>query len=472
MAHQKMIDPKGILFLLPDCPGYFTHLIHRMGEVLKAKGYVPVFVSTSPFYEKFKHVNLSEVGKVYYLNEFLDTKVEKPEVNTLPINNWSYYASFSRQSYFFGRPLNRLSVLKKTKLCFQTILSENKIALLVSEGVSNSFLYLAHEEATTMNIPFFGLMGARIPYQFNVHVDVTGNEVLLNKEAPSEYLPTDQVPDYMKNSQFGGLFDREYSLFSFSFFKELWQFALLKRFYSLETGNTKSFLLKVYKITVKRIFADFYFRKILKTYALDVPLESGKIHVVYPLHFYPEASTSVFAKYYDGNEYNLIKNIAFSLPENTVLVVKEHKSNVGNNSRTFYRKVKQLPNVILLDPYFNLKDNLEKFDAVVTLSSTVGFEALTKDVPVYVLGDVFYQKYPGAHKINSYWDLEENLRAIQKKAASSGKNQTFNIYSTICFPGSFNYMDESCLNESNISLLLKPIVEYLETNKLDIHRNK
>ncbi len=465
------MSSKGILFLLPECAGYYTELCYKMGEMLKENGHSIFFAVTTPFYESFKKVNLSRIGKVYYLNNFLERKIEKGEYEDLDFNNWSYYASFSRQSYQFDKPLNGVDVFKRVKFFFQIILKENDVSLVISEGVSNSFLYLAYEQARANNIPYFGFMAARIPYHFNIHTDITGNMVLRNNQAPEEYLLPDAIPDYMKNSQFGGLFQRKYFLLTMSFYKEMIRFLFLRSFHSLEVGNTKSYLFKVYKIAIRRILSDIYYRKILKVYQADIKFQSAKVYVVYPLHFYPEASTSIMAKYYDGNEINLIKNLAFSLPENCILVVKEHKSNVGNNSLRFYKKIKQLPNVVLLDPYYNLKDNLENFDAVVTLTSTVGFEALTKKVPVYVLGEVFFQNYPGCEKVNSYFELEEKVKSLQKKQVSGSKNETFNLYSKMCFEGNFNYMSINCLNRENISLLLSPVNEYLKTSNLNIHRN-
>lgn len=466
-----MSDPQSVLFILPDCPGYFTELFYKLGMQVKEKGHTPVFISTSPFYEKFKKVNLSTVGKVYYLNDFLASDMNRLEYENIPVNNWSFYSSFIRQRYFFGRFLNKRDTLRKTKLFFQRIFDEHRTALVVSEGVSNSFIYLGYEQASHNKIPFFGFMASRIPYHFNIHIDIEGNEVLLNKSAPAEYTDSGAVPDYMKNSQFGGLFNKEYSFASFTFLREIIRFVFLNRYSSLETGNTKLSLLKVYQIAVRRMFFDLYFSRLLRVFSRMVTFLPEKVYVVYPLHFFPEASTSVQARYYDGNEFNLIKNIAFSLPENAVLVVKEHKSNVGNNSRRFYQDVKHLPNVILLDPYYKLKENLHRFDAVVTLTSTVGFEALANDVPVYVLGEVFYQNYPGSRKINSYSELNSALEKIQKRPILSGKNMTFNLYQNMCFPGSFNYMDSGCLIPENITCLMKPVFDFLETRSLPKHKN-
>lgn len=466
-----MSQNKCILFLLADCPGYFTELFYKLAKVIKDKGYTPVFASTSPFYEKLKKIDVSSIAKVYYLDNFLKKPISEEDYQNISIDNWSNYASYTRQSYFYGRSLNNIDTLKKTKLFFQKIYDENEVVLQISEGVSNSFLYLAHEQGSKNYIPYFGLMGARIPYHFNIHLDIIGNEVLFNPEAPAEYIPTDAVPDYMRNSQFGGLFDKEYSLFSFRFIKEFLSFLFSKTYTSLETGNTQKYLLKVYRVSFRRILADFYFKRLIKLFEPTVSFDDSKSYVVYPLHFYPEASTSIYAKYYDGNELNLIKNIAFSLPENCILVVKEHKSNVGNNTLGFYKKLKQLPNVLLLTPYYNLKNNLKNFDAVVTISSTVGFEALTENIPVYVVGEVFYQNYPGCIKVSSYAELEKQLKRFKKLKKNLGKNQTYNLYSRICFPGSFNYMNRSCMNESNIKLLLKPVFDYLNSGKLKIHRN-
>lgn len=466
-----MKNTRSVIFLLADCPGFFVELFCKMGEELKKQGIEPIFVSTTAFYEKFKKTDVSKYGKVYYLDTFLSTQIPPEKYQHYNINNWSTYASFTRQVYFFGHALNTADTLKKTKLFFQNIYSENNVVLQVSEGVSNSFLYLAYEQGEANNIPYFGIMGSRIPYHYNIHTDITGNEVLLNPDAPAEYVPSNEVPDYMKNSQFGGLFDKHYSLFSFTFLKEILHFVALKNFTSLEIGNSKKYMLKVYKIAFRRIFSDIYFSKILKIFETDVKFDPNKVYTVYPLHFYPEASTSIFAKYYDGNEYNIIKNIAFSLPQNAMLVVKEHKSNVGNNTKAFYKKIKQLPNVILLTPYYSLKDNLPKFDAVVTISSTVGFEALTMDVPTFALGEIFYQHYPGCIKITSYADLDEKLGKLEKKRSTGTKNQTFNLYSKMCYKGSFNYMDANCLNETNVQLLAKPLLDYLNTGKLTKHRN-
>ena len=118
-----------------------------------------------------------------------------------------------------------------------------------------------------------------------------------------------------------------------------------------------------------------------------------------------------------------------------------------------------LPNTVLLDPYYPLKENLSKFDAAICLTSTVGFEALEQGVPVYVLGRVFYENYPGCIRINSFEQLEQCVGSIKKNIAER-KNEITELYHKTNFPGTFNYMNIKCLTKENIDYLISPILAY------------
>ena len=68
--------------------------------------------------------------------------------------------------------------------------------------------------------------------------------------------------------------------------------------------------------------------------------------------------------------------------------------------------------------------------------------------------------------------MEEKLKGIQKRTPRhDGQNKTLDQYSKMCFPGSFNYMDEKCLSEKNIDLLLIPVMNYLNTQELRTFKN-
>ena len=118
-----------------------------------------------------------------------------------------------------------------------------------------------------------------------------------------------------------------------------------------------------------------------------------------------------------------------------------------------------LPNTVLLDPYYPLKENIRNFDAAICLTSTVGFEALEQGIPVYLLGRVFYEEYPGCVKINSFEQLELCVSNIKKNIAERNNDIT-ELYHKSNFPGTFNYMNIKCLAEENIDNLISPILSY------------
>ena len=125
---------------------------------------------------------------------------------------------------------------------------------------------------------------------------------------------------------------------------------------------------------------------------------------LYPLHYHPESSTSVHARHYI-NELNTITNIAFNLPFGKLLYVKDHPSAAGNPKINFYTELKKIPNVRLINHEMNIKNLIKKSEGIITLTSTVGFEALMYNKPVYVFGDVFYEFHPLCRKIKSFEEL-------------------------------------------------------------------
>jgi len=120
----------------------------------------------------------------------------------------------------------------------------------------------------------------------------------------------------------------------------------------------------------------------------QAPVE-GEQFLLYPMHFHPESSTSILAGTY-LDEYEVIRNIAFSLPEGVRLYVKDHISAWGYPALDFYRRIKRLPNVRLLGPNEPTKQLIKASAGVITLTSTVGYEALLLKTRVFLFGQVFY----------------------------------------------------------------------------------
>jgi capsule polysaccharide modification protein KpsS len=106
---------------------------------------------------------------------------------------------------------------------------------------------------------------------------------------------------------------------------------------------------------------------------------------------------------------NTVKNIAFTLPFPYKLYVKEHPASVGLRPKSFYKKFKKLPNVVLISPEENIESIIKKSSGIITLTSTVGMEAALVGKPVYVLGNVSYSYHPLCRKPRNFEDLKNNI---------------------------------------------------------------
>ncbi|MCR4943548.1 MAG: capsular biosynthesis protein, partial [Clostridium sp.] len=159
------------------------------------------------------------------------------------------------------------------------------------------------------------------------------------------------------------------------------------------------------KIKIRHLnnFKNKYFDKV----------EEGESFALYPLHFQPESSTSVNAMYF-VNQYEVIKNVAFSMPIGMKLYVKDHPHAFGYFSLDFYKKIKRIPNVKLIhcDENVNLLVNKMKF--LVTLTGTMGYEALLQKKPILSFGKISYNVHPYCFNISRYEDIFDTIKKILK----------------------------------------------------------
>jgi len=182
---------------------------------------------------------------------------------------------------------------------------------------------------------------------------------------------------------------------------------LLKRKYFRKFDYNSEFLIN-YIFRYPQESLKRKFRSLLQRNIFDSADNSDKFFI-YPLHLQPEASTAVRAMYF-SDQLNTIKNIAFSLPFPYKLYVKEHPSAIGSKSGYFYKKIKEIPNTVLISPYENVESLIKKSQGVITLTSTMGMEAALAGKPVYILGDVFYNYHPLCRKVNSFEYLRKKIQ--------------------------------------------------------------
>lgn len=111
----------------------------------------------------------------------------------------------------------------------------------------------------------------------------------------------------------------------------------------------------------------------------------------FPLHLEPEMSTLLFAPFWT-DQINLIKQIAKSLPIDFKLYVKEHPAMVRFRPFSYYRELKKIPNVKLINPDQNSFELIKNSKLVTVITGTAGWEATILKKPVITFGDIFYNK--------------------------------------------------------------------------------
>ena len=132
-------------------------------------------------------------------------------------------------------------------------------------------------------------------------------------------------------------------------------------------------------------------RKLLPYVAVDELANTQ--YAYYPLHVEPEIALSLFGREY-LNQIELIRNIGRSLPITWKIVVKDHPASVGRRNIKYYKKLLEIPNVVLADHYLESKTIIEYAKIVFTVSGFSGFEAILKAKPVITFGKVFYNMLP------------------------------------------------------------------------------
>ena len=111
----------------------------------------------------------------------------------------------------------------------------------------------------------------------------------------------------------------------------------------------------------------------------------------FPLNAEPEITLYLYAPF-NLNQIETARQIARSLPVGFKLYVKDHPIMYGYRTRRFYKELKKIPNVRVINSQINGYDLIQKAKLVTTISGTAGWEATVLKKPVITFGDVFYNK--------------------------------------------------------------------------------
>lgn len=301
---------------------------------------------------------------------------------------------------------------------------------VVYEQVSNSFAMAAYRVALRHGVPFFSVAPARIPGHVEIsptgafrdhetvgallkEVERTGGNPAARAIARDYIASIDEaVPDYMRKGGDGAVLMSTSLIEKYAKRDKLVRLRRMLRYRSTHREDAAFAYqfgdpLPVSWALVRRaVMRRLRLGRVSRLFQEQVEADR---YFLYPLHYHPEASTSVLASDFI-DELSVIQAIAFRLPIDVKLVVKEHPSATALQPLSFYRALDALPNVELIGPGHNSKELARASMGVICITSTLGFEAAALNKPVICFGDVLYGYFPNVCMIDNYSALNDALK--------------------------------------------------------------
>lgn len=181
-----------------------------------------------------------------------------------------------------------------------------------------------------------------------------------------------------------------------------------------------------------------------------------KKFIFYAFHKQPEASIDFFGRYYEDQYLNIL-NLWRRLPDNYFLVVKEHTNALGDRGFLFYRKIKKLNGLVVVDEKADSHEIIDLCDAVFTVTGTIAYEAALKGKLSYTFSDTFFNKLSLCNRITledlrNIKSLQEIFRIHYENYDIENDKLVFNNLMINSFKGiiSDSVSDPRCMIEENV----------------------
>jgi hypothetical protein len=186
----------------------------------------------------------------------------------------------------------------------------------------------------------------------------------------------------------------------------------------------------------------------------------GLRYIYYPLHVPADVALTIRSPEF-VDQLALIDLLARAVPDTHAVLIKEHPALVGAVDRSrLIDLLRTRDNTRLLDPTIKNYEVLRRADAVVTVNSKSGAEALLLGRPVVVLGDAFYSSCDLVHKVESLGALPGILATVlgsTRGAEPSAVRRYFQDVWNASWPGEL-YVT----TDANARALAQSLLAYLE----------
>ncbi len=134
------------------------------------------------------------------------------------------------------------------------------------------------------------------------------------------------------------------------------------------------------------------------------PLDWSDDFAYFPLQSEPEAYPMLNAPIFMDQIWT-VKQFARALPAHFKLYVKDHPAMFGFRRRSYYKELKKIPNVRLIDSSVDSLKLINRSKLVATVSGTAGLEAALLKKPVISFGKISYNLLPAVKRCENIEDL-------------------------------------------------------------------
>lgn len=142
-------------------------------------------------------------------------------------------------------------------------------------------------------------------------------------------------------------------------------------------------------------------------------------YALFPLNTEPEAALLVYGKQF-RNQIETIRYLASCLPINYKLIVKEHPNSKGYRKTGYYKKLQQIPNVLIFDSNYDSEKLIKHSDLVFVIYGTIGLETIINKKPLICFSKTPYSIFP--KNMVSYC---ENLNYLPQEISNLLKNYKY-----------------------------------------------
>lgn len=403
----------------------------------------------------FKEQKIVKLNKSWYYRDYLPQKTFNVDYEYLKefekkygINIWkiAYSERFFNQynPFYQFSETEILSIIEQTCKLFENVLDEVKPTFLIIKFTDSHQSHLLHQLCCAKGIKTLMLGATRIANRFTIYdeyeiIEKTNS----NKNFVFQLRKQKELEDYINQNNLANMIKPILKIGSKSMFHRIKKY--LNYLLLLKSPDVKNYYAHYGKTPKKVIFQFLFFKRMLRERYINKnfrnKLDFNQNFILFTLHVDPERQTLVVAPYYT-NQLEVITALSKSIPVGYKIYVKEHYGQKISAWRdvSYYKKIKNLPNVELIHPNFNSLELIKNSSMVCTINGTAALEAAFFNKPSMVFADTSFSTLPSVCRIKSFEDLPQILKIyLKSKVDFNALNDYINFIEQNSFE--FNFSD-------------------------------